>query len=96
MGAREWQDGLHDGGEDLIRRFHWRNSPADASAKCFDVGTLVWIVTRKIIKHLPGFGGAARASEDCRKTTDWFGVSRPQLAGKTISLFGFGSVIMGG
>src|SRR5437667_12687083 len=87
---------LNDGGEDLLRRFRRRNGPADASAKCFDVGTLVWIVTGKIIKHLPGFVGAAGASEDCRKTTYRFRVARRQLGGKAIGLFGFGSVVVRG
>ena len=59
LGARKWQDGLHNGGEGLIRRFR---RPEEIPAKHFDVGTQVWIVTGKIIKHLPGFVGAASTS----------------------------------
>src|SRR5439155_4956036 len=80
----------------LGRRFRRPGRPQDASAKCFNVGTLGWIITSKVIEHLPGFVGAASASEDCCEATDRFRVAGRQLGGKAIGLFGFGSVVVRG
>src|SRR5438309_950687 len=68
---------------------------ADALAKRFDRGTLIRVLTGKLIQEPARFFRAARTGVNRRQAVHRVYVSGPQLTRKLISLFGLRGVVVG-